>query len=131
MTDRLDELDRKIQKLRAERAAIAARQRAQTRKRDTRSKILLGAEILAQARGQGPEAAEARRVYDRAISRLRGDTKSRDTITAWLGDGAGLTDAGTAPRSQVDTSGEVPDTGGADGPSRVADAGHESGTPRT
>ena len=131
MADRLDELDQKIARLRDERAALAGRRRARRAKTDTRAKILLGGDLLAQARGTGPEAAAARDVYGRSIIRLRSATKSADTITSWLGDGGGLPDVPTAPRSQVDTSGEAPGTGGADGPPPVADAGDESGPPRT
>ena len=92
--DTIEEIRARIAKLRARETALIQGRAERRRKIDTRIKILLGANLIAQARGEGADAAEARRVYGRAFVQLRADGRNRKfidkSLADWLSDGCGI-----------------------------------------
>ena len=74
-------LDKRIEQLKQQRAAVVARERVRERKRDTRRKILLGSGLLALVRDGDAEAAA---VYRRIRDTL--DRRSAQAFEGWAED---------------------------------------------
>ena len=91
--DRLQALDKQIEKLQDRRAAMVAREQTRERKRDARCKVLLGVGLLALVRAADPEAAA---VYRRIMTRL--DERAAKAFEGWDG----------APTQTTQTSTEEP-----------------------
>ena len=74
-------LDKRIEQLKQQRAAVVARERARERKRDARCKILIGGGLLALVRDGDAQAVA---VY----SRIRGtlDERSAQAFQGWAGE---------------------------------------------
>ena len=77
-TSRLQTLDEQIERLRQQRAAVAARERERERKRDARRKVLLGAGLLALVRNGDTEADH---VYGRIRAGL--DARAAKPFDGW------------------------------------------------
>lgn len=74
-------LDQRIAQLKQQRAAVAARERARERKRDTRCKIILGSGLLALVRAGDPQAVA---VYRTIRSSL--DERAAKAFEGWTGE---------------------------------------------
>ena len=81
-------LDKRIEQLKQQRAAVVARERVRERKRDTRRKILLGSGLLALVRDGDAEAAA---VYNRIRGTL--DERSAQAFKGWTEEPIGTTQA--------------------------------------
>ena len=67
LDERLADLALRQRQLEARRAALIAAKRGETRKRDTRRKIIVGAVVLAEAERDPVFAGQLRRLLDQAV----------------------------------------------------------------
>jgi hypothetical protein len=75
-TDRLEALKKKQEQIRAQIAALEAKEKAEERKKDTRRKIIVGGAVLAHAALHPAFAAELKMVLKQAVIR----DSDRETI---------------------------------------------------